>query len=471
VIGPGRRIGQEGPADLSIRYVERLPKLDYVENPTDPTTEGWPAEGQRVVWRAHLKNWSDRPLASVIYRWSIDGEAVAEGVLSLGPRQEAALDLPWSWERRRHRIELLVDPDNLYSVAGGPRNLVLLHSDALSVVLYVWQPVYDFFRENQHKLGVGNSSFEDWAHFQVEAYNQLFERAIYPETPTGVLDRLRLDSIQVLPAGATNAFQTRERAYDLYWAYPPSDLQRFANVFSLAANNPFYYDGETLHEMMHVRYMVDQYGFRVIDGTYNAEQNRVDMLENGLKVAGSCYMPGFLVLGGGLNVHQVEYQGLMSTCYRYVDRHTATALNRLAGQRPVPSRFVGYFLTDLPLENRLTLRDAGGRALPGAGVRIFQGVGTHPGNFERHFDATPDLELTTDADGRVLLGPRPFARFPFHSPQSNRPELWVTEGVLIVRVAHGGRVGYGFLEVNDFNLEHWRGHQEVGEYELLVTLR
>jgi hypothetical protein len=311
----------------------------------------------------------------------------------------------------------------------------------------------------------------DWAQFQIESYNRLFERAIYPETLAGVLDRLRLDSIQVLPAAAEHALPTRDRAYDLWWAYPVSDLQRFSNISSLGANEPFYYDGETLHEMMHVRSMVDQYGFRVIDGLYQAEQNRLDIVEDGLKVAGSCHMPGARVLGGGLSVYQAQYQGLMSTCYRYVDRHTATALNRLAGQRPLPSRFTGFFLTDLPLENRLTLRDADNRVLPGAGVQIFQGVGSQPGTYERHFDATPDIELTADADGHVTLGHRPFAQYPYYSPESNRGNLWVTEGVLIVRVAHGGRVGYGFLEVSDFNLEYWRGHPELGEYELRVTLR
>lgn len=77
--------------------------------------------------------------------------------------------------------------------------------------------------------------------------------------------------------------------------------------------------------------------------------------------------------------------------------------------------------------------------------------------------------MTADAVGQVSLGHRPFAQN--HFPSTNRGDLWVPEGVLIVRVAHGGRVGYGFLEVSDFNLEYWRGHQELGEYELRVVLR
>jgi hypothetical protein len=41
-----------------------------------------------------------------------------------------------------------------------------------------------------------------------------------------------------------------------------------------------------------------------------------------------------------------------------------------------------------------------------------------------------------------------------------------TNGILLVRVAHRGRVGYVFVEVTDFDLEYWRGHTERGEFAL-----
>jgi hypothetical protein len=43
-------------------------------------------------------------------------------------------------------------------------------------------------------------------------------------------------------------------------------------------------------------------------------------------------------------------------------------------------------------------------------------------------------------------------------------------GTAILRVEHDGRVGYGFIESSDFNLEYWRGHRDQGRYELRVQL-
>lgn len=76
--------------------------------------------------------------------------------------------------------------------------------------------------------------------FQVESYNLLLARAVYPETPNGVLDRIRLDRVTVVadgalpldPAGANvggsfTPAQARpnlpDRSVDLQWGFP-SDL-------------------------------------------------------------------------------------------------------------------------------------------------------------------------------------------------------------------------------------------------------
>src|SRR5262245_47444952 len=58
VISDGVAIGQTEPALLTIGYVERLPRMDYVWESPSPATDGWPVEGQAVTWRAHLRNWS-----------------------------------------------------------------------------------------------------------------------------------------------------------------------------------------------------------------------------------------------------------------------------------------------------------------------------------------------------------------------------------------------------------------------------
>jgi hypothetical protein len=106
---PGVGISQTGPAELTIGYIERLPKIDYVVNAADPRTEGWPAQGSHVTWRAHLRNWTSRSLDGVDYSWRLDGAAAASGTVSLPPGSEVTVDFPWTWDRARHRLELTVD--------------------------------------------------------------------------------------------------------------------------------------------------------------------------------------------------------------------------------------------------------------------------------------------------------------------------------------------------------------------------
>jgi hypothetical protein len=65
-------ISQTGPADLTIGYIERLPKIDYVTNAADTRTQGWPEQGSQVVWRAHLRIWTTRAPDGVDYSWRLD---------------------------------------------------------------------------------------------------------------------------------------------------------------------------------------------------------------------------------------------------------------------------------------------------------------------------------------------------------------------------------------------------------------
>src|SRR5262249_18613664 len=120
-----------------------------------------------------------------------------------------------------------------------------------------------------------------------------------------------------------------------------------------------------------------------------------------------------------------------------------------------------------PRQNRLTLLDSGGTPLAGASVQVFQATAGDTTNavYAKRFDARPDLSLRTDAQGRVDLGHNPFrptGRVVHTEPYTN------ATGILPVQ--QGARVGYGFLEVTDFNLEFWRGHRDLGQLELRVTL-
>jgi hypothetical protein len=489
-IANGTPIPQDGPAALTLRYVERLPALDYVPNAADPAVEGWPAPGSPVTWRAHLKNWSGGVLAGVDYAWTLDGQRVAEGRVDVGAGAEATVDFPWTWERARHELVFTVDAGNRHTIPGSARNSVLLHTDALSLAFYVERSFYDFFRAHQHELRVGHSSFEDWAQFQVRCYNQILANAVFPDTPRGALDRIRLDRVHVVADGALpldraafsigGTFDARQgrpnlgdRSVDLQWGFPSSLITaggQYTNRTSPDTSNQFYYSGYVQHELGHARYLIDVYGFDVYDGTSGS---RVDITEGGVRVAGTPLMPGRAVVHNGVagtQVHRARHQGLMTAEWRYLDRYSAAALNLIAGHRATAGNYVvpdniGAFLDDLPRRNRLTLRDAGGGLLPGASVRVFQ---AEPGDaagglYSKRSDDRPDLELAADGEGQVDLGANPF------TPGAIVHDDPFANGVVILRIEHEGRVAFAFLEVSDFHLEYWRGHAEQGRYEMSVA--
>jgi hypothetical protein len=486
VVVRGVPIAQSGPAALTIRFIERLPSLEYVPNSGDPRTEGWPAPGTPVTWRAHLRNWTSNAQTGVEASWSLDGQRVASDVLNVPANGEATSDFVWTWDRARHELGFEVDASHRFTVPAGSLHRRLVHTDALAVGFYVEQGLYEHFRAHQHELRLGRSSFDDWAQEQIRFFNEMLAAARYPDTPQGVADRLRLDRVTVVPDGAlplqggvTGAAYEAESVpnpddltVDMQWGFPSRLLQgsAYGDTRSLEPSNGFYYSGSVQHELGHARYLMDVYSLDVFHGV-NA--SRVELTEGGAPVAGSRFMPGSPVLtpnGEGRIVHTTPFSGLMNKTWTYLDRPSAVALNLIAGHRAVAGNYnepenIAAFLNDLPAENRLTLLDGQGRALAGARLQVFR---AEPGDvsvydYAKIFDDRPDLERTADGEGRVLLGRNPFDDEAIDTAR-------YSNAVVILRVEHEGRVAYVFLEVLELNLEYWRGHTGLGEYEVRLSL-
>jgi hypothetical protein len=438
-------------SDITVAWISRTPELDYVWNSASPAVEGWPLAGTTVTWRAHVRSWNSAPV-SVPYVWRIDGVEAARGTVTLAPNAITTIDLPWLWTFDRHRISLAVD---------GASELEVF-SDALAVGFWVEQSFYDYFRAHQSELGIGSTGFEDWAQRTIALFNDMAALAVYPETPQGVLDRLRLQKIVIVPDGAlplnglppdaslgangaTHPDQY-DRTVDLMWGFRTANLPSYIRSVKPDPLNWFYTGVGALHEMGHARYLVDVYAW---DVRHDPPYFVIDV-------------PGVTADAGPI-VHRTPEQGFMNQHYSYIDRYSAVALNRIAGRRAVlgnynePRNF-GSFLNDMPAQNRITIRDGNGVAMPDAEVQIYQATRTAPTTawYGAHFDATPDLTLRTDANGRVLVGRSPFGTV-VHAPDLNT-------GVVIVRA--GTHIGY--LESRLFNLAYWRGDTEFADHELMV---
>jgi hypothetical protein len=463
--------------DFTVGWISRQPEKEYVWGSSNPKVEGWPAVGEQVAWRAHVRNYGAAH-AAVRYRWLLNDQEVATGTVDVAANGLTTVDYPSSWTFERRRLRFVIDTTGVVAEESETNNALEVYTDALAVGFWIEQSVYDLFREKQPLLGVGASGFEDYAQRHLELYNDMAALSVYPETPNGVLDRFRLQKIVIVPDGALpltklDDFGVRDgepnaemipdksdRTVDLQWGFPKSIIGKYVRTDQRSPRNPFYLDGYVLHEMGHARYLVDVYAWNV---RHLAPHYSVDIQENGASIFGRYIL-------NSSRPYETPEQGLMNEHFTFYDRYSAIVMNRIAGHRATRGNYnepenIGEFLNDLPAENRLTIRDRDGIALANADVWIYRGEGKSDAWYAAVFDNVPDLKLKTDANGQVLVGRCPF------SADGKVVQYWQNNNsTAIVRVASGERVLYGFLESRLFNLAYWRGETQLADHELLVGM-
>jgi hypothetical protein len=445
--------------DLTVGWISRQPEMDYVWNSANPHLEGWPSVGQPVTWWAHVRSWFDRD-QEIAYAWTLDGRTVATGSARIAADGYTAIDLVRPWTFRRERLSIAIDPGNAVAEESEKNNTLEVVTDALALGLWVEQSFYDRMRERELAAGGGSTSWENWAQSLVELYNDMAAMAIYPETPQGVIDRWRLQKVVIVPDGALPLVppareqrgneprpslsqpDSSDRTVDLQWGFPADRAEAYAEASLVTA-------AAVIHELGHARYLSDVYAFDVV----NAAGRTIQVAD----VPRTGY------------VYFTPEQGLMNRHHTFIDRYSAMALNRIAGQRARAGNYndpdnVGEYLNDLPAQNRLTIRDVAGAPVVNANVEIHQAsLFHHDSWYAAHYDAEPDLSLHTDANGQVLLGRNPFS--------NDGPVVSYWRGsnaVAIVRVVKDGVAKVGYLESRLFHLAFWRGETLFADHELVV---
>ncbi len=454
--------------DLDVRFIERLPRYDY------NAAKNTPAAGDPVTFQAHVRLLGSVPVASAGYRWQIDGATVSTGTISgLSPGEDRVVSQPWTWQTGPHTVRFTVDPDGLVPERSEQNNSIEDRTDGIIVGFWVEQSVYDYFAQYQPQLpGIGSGSWDDWAQRQMRFWNQFSAQAIYPTTPNGVIDRVRIDKIVIVPDRAlplngglaTNNPDLSDRTVDMMWGFPASLLPggMYSNHTSTAMSNPFYYEGSLLHELGHARYLIDTYGFDVHN---TSSHHSVQIYEGSTYVAGSSYMP-FIAFGEVL--HYNTYGKMMSGGHdQGWSEYDAGALNLIAGKRAKCGNYnapcnIGVYINDLPQRNHLRITDANGAPRRAASVRVYQAV-SGPGWYGKTIDNTPDLFFTTDADGYAHLPRNPF------TSDTIRHTYGVANGIMVLRIEHSGQIWYRFQEVTDFNIQFWRGNTQDAYYTLALS--
>lgn len=456
--------------DLSVGWIARNPKIDYVWDSTNPTVEGWPEEGSEVRWVSTVRWLGDEPLENVGFRWSIDGKEVLTGTLDFAPESAATSELPWIWTFSRHEIVFEIDVENRIDEIEERNNRLLIHTDALGAAFYVERTFWSSIRPRVRQANIGGTTFEDWMQRQIRHFNEMARYAIYDETPHGVLDRWRIDEIHVVEDGSlplvhpyveardwgasASSFSTLypnvlDHTVDMQWGFPASS----SGFFNDATPWIYVIGNSLVHELAHARTMIDIYAWNITSGGDVVQINPP---------------PPAQPLSG--YIYATREHGLMHFDWGHIDRYSAVVMNRMAGRRAVLGNYnepwdLGWFLNDLPESTRVRFVRTDGTPITGSEVRIYRATPAASGTdfpYPMLFDGIPDFVFTTDSEGAILLPRNPFT--------DDEITAFVDRmnGMAIAEIMDGATRRWAFLESLQFNLAYWRGETELAEYDVVA---
>jgi hypothetical protein len=181
-------------------------------------------------------------------------------------------------------------------------------------------------------------SWDDWAQRQIRVWNQMFENAVYPLTPQGIIDRVRLDKVTVVPDGilpscATNYPDPDDKTIDLQWGFPSEEVGipsgHICGALNYYIENPESQNVEysLMHELSHARYLIDLYGLNVfVNAVYlsaNADNSSSNLeLDRDIESDGNFPVPAYLAIEGELVICQTKSGNTFLSCSRGADGTT-----------------------------------------------------------------------------------------------------------------------------------------------------
>lgn len=428
--------------DLDVTYISRSPQYKW------DSVKQWPAIGETVTFTAHIINKGTVNTGTFAYQWLVDNQVVAKGSSSsISPQGEVTQSFQWQWKSGRHTIGFQADPQNLISETFETNNSLSDPTDALTLGFWVEQTVYDEF--NNLQSGAGTYSWEDWAQRIVQKMNEMFEKSVYPSAPNGIMTRVRIDSISVVPdetlfnQGPWHA--PYDTIYDGRWGFSYEEYHNCQCCGASCYDVPW----NVIHELGHYLLgRVDVYGLDVQGGDVNV------LDESGNRIAGTSLMPY-------INWDVVHYASRTYDIMHEIDENAfysdfhVISINRdwPQGQRT----HQGWnYIYQIPSETKIRVVDNNDQPLADVQVSIYQAL---PGDgasgpYSQNFDNTPDIVGTTDAQGLLSLGNKPFGQYELYG---------ITAGIDLLKLKlPNGIYRYTWLETTDLNLAYWRG--QTGTY-------
>lgn len=451
---------------IEVGWIARTPRLAPPATANEPPATGWPEEGRAVTWVAHVINREATTLPAVPYQWRVGTEQTS-GVMDFAPGV-TEVRLPALWTFTRHAVSFAIAPPASADHVTDD-NVLTTASDALSLLFTVDRSTYDWMLEG------GRLGFEAQLQREIARWNRMLAEAVYPTSPSGVHDRIRLDHVQVLPDGEELTGED-VLPWDLFWFFSTrNDDDRFLKKG--VSPQKVTDQSIVLHELLHQRGLTDLYAYDVVH--YHGSDAQVRITEGSTLVAGSFLMPAQVLSSGAWRLYTSPVRGwLMGSDVTYptsLSEHSSFGLNLRAGRRTPRSTdrfgnlitpfgnqpFPDSYVWRLPAITELTFVDADGNQIAKPTVDVYADHNT--GTYRETYGPAPDLTLAPTAGSSVLLPGDILEDLP---PAGAPPKAQV----LIFGVRTSQARGYAFLPVYYLNLEHFRGQHDRAALQIPVTM-
>jgi hypothetical protein len=450
--------------DIDVTYIERLPRYrsNHLNVGYDPKEKGvylpkpnndpvYPAKGTKTTFKAHVVNKGTVESKPFAFEWLIDGKKKGKGnSAALKPGEEVIFDFTWEWQDGSHTVTFKAIPDgNDFSAWNNS------HSDAtdsLGFSIVVSKSTKDGF-DNVLNM-VESFSYEDWLQYHIQVMNFLFVASIYPGSPLGCFERVRVDQMYTLnDEEYTKNFEktgTSEEGYVYHegkWGFSPWDQYdwRAANI-----------DWGLIHELGHQLGIIDYYTLDFWRYAVFAQDKNGSAIDIGYSYPHSGMMRGH-------GPHAFE-------------EVTAIAMNWERGKH---RGHFGDYLFNLPKECGIRIVDFNGNPIANAELRIFRrGAGVHTedaGNIKIPED--PVFEGKTDENGVYIL------------PNEEPPLVFTTDngftrsaspfgdalvisdtGLMLIEIWKNGRRDAQFTDVTEFVTGRGRGFEDLFVKDIATIL-
>jgi hypothetical protein len=378
-------------------------------------------------------------------------------VMGLDHGDSITRTLTWRWDKGNRTISFVVDPDDQIEEISENNNSLEDRTNALFLEILVHPYVYEAFDKRVNLTG--SYSFEDWIQAQFETMNQRLKEAVYPETPQGVLDQVRIDSIVVTTT--LNGWAVESPLdYDGGWTFgvaeddhhTPQDEAR-ESAEDYAARFASRVDWGLIHELTHQLGIIDLYRLDLSASWGNRVLDR-----DGLPLLMGFSWPNPGLMGGGDTYPHNDPT--------YYSSHTAVALNRHAGYR---RGYYGEYLFDIPKRNYIQVLDNRGDPIPGAQVEMYQ---------TRYdlIDDVPEIVGQTDAEGIFIIPNRPAQEVTTETGHTLRDnpfgliDVVGLNGRFLVRISKDNQESFHWLDITQFNLAYWHGYTEAYTFTIETHL-